>query len=283
MVVQLGGFAPAAKRLNRSQSTISYAISRLEEQLGIKLFELKGRKAELTETGRALLADAEPLLTGFNHLEHRAHSLVSGGESEIRLSVDSIYPNEKLFAALSEFTRKFPYARPKLRQSTFLSSAVEFVTYGAHLCITGITASEYFVKPVLEIRMQAIARFDHPLHLEKRELSRVDLIQHMAVIIEGIASGEPKGQPRAPSQRFLPVNTIEAAIDAVRSGLCFGWLPIYRIRHCLESGELVPLNLPVGGMREARFNLVCRDLDSGSREQKALAGLLGLNGGLEVI
>ena len=51
MVVQLGGFAPAAKRLNRSQSTISYAISRLEEQLGIKLFELKGRKAELTETG----------------------------------------------------------------------------------------------------------------------------------------------------------------------------------------------------------------------------------------
>lgn len=74
-VVQLGGFAPAAKQLNRSQSTISYAIARLQEQLGIKLFELKGRKAHLTEVGRALLADAEPHLAGFHQLEQRARSL----------------------------------------------------------------------------------------------------------------------------------------------------------------------------------------------------------------
>jgi DNA-binding transcriptional LysR family regulator len=37
-VVQLGSFAAAAKRLNRSQSTISYAVARLRDQLGIKLF-----------------------------------------------------------------------------------------------------------------------------------------------------------------------------------------------------------------------------------------------------
>ena len=44
-VVQLGGFAPAAKQFNRSQSTISYAIARLQEHLGIKLFEIQGRRA----------------------------------------------------------------------------------------------------------------------------------------------------------------------------------------------------------------------------------------------
>src|SRR5215469_15811800 len=60
-VVQLGGFAPAAKQLNRSQSTISYAIARLQEQLGIKLFEIKERRAHLTEFGRALLADVARL------------------------------------------------------------------------------------------------------------------------------------------------------------------------------------------------------------------------------
>src|SRR5581483_2027759 len=92
-VVQLGGFAPAAEQLNRSQSTISYAVSRLQDKLGIKLFEIKGRRAVLTEAGRTLLADAEPHLTGFHHLEQRARSLASGGESEIRLSVDSIFPN----------------------------------------------------------------------------------------------------------------------------------------------------------------------------------------------
>src|SRR5271165_2544107 len=163
-VVQLGGFAPAAEQLNRSQSTISYAISRLQDQLGITLFEQKGRKAHLTEAGRVLLADAEPHLTGFHQLEQRARSLASGGESEIRLSVDSIFPSDRLFAALAEFSRRFPYVHLKLRQSTFLSSDSEFSAHNAHLCISGLISREYFVHPILEISMIAVARRDHPLH-----------------------------------------------------------------------------------------------------------------------
>ncbi len=52
--VQLGGFAPAAEKLNRSQSTISYAAGRLQEQLGVRLFEIRGRKAHLTAARTAL-------------------------------------------------------------------------------------------------------------------------------------------------------------------------------------------------------------------------------------
>lgn len=282
-VIQLGSFASAAEKLNRSQSTISYAMARLQERLGIKLFEIKGRKALLTETGRTLFADAEPLLAGFGQLEQRARSLVSGGESEIRLSVDSLYPNQKLFAALSEFIRRFPFVHPKLHQATFLSSATELVTHAADLCITGLMTHEYFVQPILEIRIQAVARYDHPLCAQTRPLSRFDLIAHLAVIIEGIAFGEHRRQPKIPAQRFLPVNTIEAAIEAVRSGLCFGWLPLYRIQAYLDRRELVPLHLPVGGRRQPRFHLVCRNLDSSSHEQRALAELLGLNRELEVI
>jgi DNA-binding transcriptional LysR family regulator len=98
-VVQLGGFAPAAQKLNRSQSTISYAIGRLQQQLGVRLFEIHGRKAQLTEVGRALLADAEPHLAGFHQLEQRAHLMASGSASEVRLSVDSLFPDDRLFAA----------------------------------------------------------------------------------------------------------------------------------------------------------------------------------------
>ena len=156
-VVQLGGFAPAAQQLNRSQSTISYAISRLQEQIGIKLFEQKGRRAHLTEAGRELLADVEPHLAGFHQLEQRASSLASGGQSEIRLSVDSIFPNERLFAALAEFARRFPHVHQKLRQTPFTSADSEFSAHNAHLCVVGLMSREYFVKPILDIRMTAIA------------------------------------------------------------------------------------------------------------------------------
>jgi DNA-binding transcriptional LysR family regulator len=279
-VVQLGGFAPAAKQLNRSQSTISYAIARLQERLGIKLFEMKGRRAHLTDLGRVLLVDVEAHLAGFHQVEQRARSLASGGESEVRLSVDSIYPNGRLFAALAEFARRFPYVQTKLRQSTFLSADSEFSAYNAQLCITGLVSREFFIKPVLAIRMIAVASKNHPLLAVKRKLNRTDLLQHTLVAIEGTASGTLKHQPRVPAQRVLQVTSIEAAIDAIRSGLCFGWLPKYRIESDLKDGDLVPLGLPAGGTREVRLNLVCKDVSSLSREVNVLGDLLGFNSDL---
>jgi DNA-binding transcriptional LysR family regulator len=282
-VVQLGGFAPAAKQLNRSQSTISYAIARLQEQLGIRLFEIKGRRAHLTEIGRGLLADVEPHLAGFHQLEQRADSLASGGETEVRLSVDSIFPNRRLFAALAEFAQLFPYVQPKLRQSTFLSADAEFSVHNAQLCITGLLSREFFARPIVAIRMVAVAHRDHPLHAIRRKLNRADLIQYTLVTIEGTSSGTLRHQPRVPAQRVLQISSIEAAIDAVRSGLCFGWLPAYRIQSDVPAGELPPLRLPAGGTRDVRLNLVCKDLSSLSREVNVLADLLGFNRSVEEV
>jgi DNA-binding transcriptional LysR family regulator len=281
-VVQLGSFAAAATKMNRSQSTISYAISRLQDQFKIPLLEMKGRKAQLTETGKALLADVQPLLSGFRALEERAESLAAGGQTEIRLSVDSVFPNDRLFVALAELARVFPHAHPKLHKGSFLSSVEEFSTFGADLCITGLSAREQLIKPILDIRMKAVARADHPLHAIKRQLTRMDLIQRLAVIIEGTGN-EPRRQPHAASQRYLAVNTIESAIEAVRSGICFGWLPVYRIKDYLDSGEFLGLHLPLGGERFARMHLIMRDMDSSSKEKNYLADLLGAKGELQVL
>jgi len=282
-VVQLGGFAPAAKKLNRSQSTISYAIGRLQEQLGVRLFEIHGRKAQLTEAGRVLLADVEPHLAGFHELEHRARVLASGGASEIRISVDSIFPDDRLFEALATFSRGFPHVRLKVRQGTFLSADSEFSLHNAQICVTGLISRELLVKPILVIGMIAVARCDHNLVTIGRRLSRSDLMQHILVTIESAASGTLKQQPRLPTQRVLPVSTIESAISAVRSGLCFGWLPRYRIQSELDSGDFVPLPLPAGKTRDVRLNLVCKDLGVSNSEANALAELLGLSREPEVI
>jgi len=282
-VVQLGSFGAAAKRLNRSQSTISYAVARLQDQLGIKLFEIKGRKAHLTEYGRALLADAEPHLAGFHQLEKRAGSLASGGDLEVSLSIDSIFPNSRLFAALTEFSRRFPYIQLNLRQATFLSADSEFSAHNAQICITGLISRELFVRPILGIKMIAVAGKNHPLHSAKRRLGRTDLMQHVLVLIEGSASGMLKHQPRVPTQRVLSVGSIDSAIEMIRCGLGFGWLPKYRIESELRTGEVVPLNLSVGNTREVRLNLVCKDPSSLTHEAAVLAELLGMNQELEEI
>jgi DNA-binding transcriptional LysR family regulator len=282
-VVQLGGFGPAAEKLNRSQSTISYAIGRLQEQLGVRLFEIQGRKAQLTEVGRVLLADAEPHLEGFHQLEERARLLASGGASEVRLSVDSIFPDQRLFAALAAFSHQFPHAKPKLRQGTFLSADSEFSLHNSQLCVTGLMTRELFVKPLLSIELIAVVGSEHPLLSIQRRLSRSDLIQHTLVTIEGTTSGSLKHQPRLPAQRVLPVGTIDSAIEAVRCGLCFGWLPRYRIQSEIDRGTFVALPLPAGKRRDVRLNLVCRDLGASNPEVTALAELLGMSDEPEIL
>ncbi len=282
-VVQLGGFAPAAKKLNRSQSTISYAIGRLQERLGVRLFEIHGRRAHLTEAGRVLLADVEPHLAGFHELEQRARAMATGGASDVGLSVDSIFPDDRLFEALAAFSHNFPHVRLRLRQGTFLSADSEFSLHNAQICVTGLVSREILVKPILVIGMIAVARRGHPLLSIRRRLSRSDLMQHTLVTIESAASGSLKQQPRLPAQRILPVSTIDSAISAVRSGLCFGWLPKYRIQSEIERGDFVALPLPAGKTREVRLNLVCRDLSMSNSETNALAELLGRSQEPEVI
>jgi len=281
-VVQLGSFAAAANKLNRSQSTISYAISRLQEHFKIPLLKMTGRKAELTEAGKALLAEAEPLLAGFRALEQRAESLAHGGQTEIRISVDSLFPNPQLFKAIAKLAEAFPHLHPKLHKGAFLNSVEEFTVFSADLCICGLTSNEQLIKPILDVRLRAVARSDHPLNQLNRELKPVDLIQRTAVIIESIGS-QPRRQPHSASQRYFAVNTIESAIAAVRSGVGFGWLPVYRIQSFLDSGELVGLRLPLGGERNTRMNLIMREFDASSREKNYLADLLGANGPLRVL
>jgi DNA-binding transcriptional LysR family regulator len=282
-VVELGSFAAAAAKMNRSQSTISYAIARLQDHFKVPLLEFKGRKARLTETGKALLADAEPLLTGFRALELRGASLAAGGEKQIHLSIDSVFPDDRLFAILGDFSRMFPHVHLKLHRGTLLTTALEFANFGADICIAGTPTGEHMIKPILDIRMRAVARPDHPLAESKRQLTRMDLVQRLAVIIEGATDPEHRRQPHSPSQRNLAVASIESAIEAVRSGMCFGWLPVYRIESYLASGELVSLRLPLGGERFVRIFIVLRDFESAGREKNYLAERFGGNREVEVI
>ena len=61
-VVDSGGYEKAAETLNKSQSSVTYAVQKLQSQLGVKAFEVKGRKAVLTPTGEFLYRRARALV-----------------------------------------------------------------------------------------------------------------------------------------------------------------------------------------------------------------------------
>ena len=62
VVAETGSFTKAAKKLYISHSTTSRAVSALEEELGVRLFERDNRIFSLTEQGEYLLKEAGELL-----------------------------------------------------------------------------------------------------------------------------------------------------------------------------------------------------------------------------
>jgi DNA-binding transcriptional ArsR family regulator len=77
-VVDFDGFVGAASALHISQSSISHALAKLQDQLGITLFTLKGRKAQITDAGKVLLESSRELVRHAADVEELAENLRPG-------------------------------------------------------------------------------------------------------------------------------------------------------------------------------------------------------------
>lgn len=90
----LGSFSAAARKLRKSQSTISTAIANLEADLGLTLFNREARQPVLTPAGRKVLGHVQEILTASERLE--ALSIRLGDRVEPRLTIvfsDTYQPN----------------------------------------------------------------------------------------------------------------------------------------------------------------------------------------------
>jgi DNA-binding transcriptional LysR family regulator len=92
-----GSFTAAASALHRVPSALSHAVGKLEDELGVTLFERVGRRAVLNEAGRTLLDDGRHLLRAASDLERRVQRIADGWEAELRIALDAIIPSERLF------------------------------------------------------------------------------------------------------------------------------------------------------------------------------------------
>ena len=91
-IARYGSFAGASERLHKVPSTISYAVGKLEEQLGLALFTRNGPRVALTPAGHELLKEGRWLLAAARQLESRLRQIATGFESELRLVHDSLIP-----------------------------------------------------------------------------------------------------------------------------------------------------------------------------------------------
>src|SRR5882724_2754974 len=259
-VVDAGGYAQAAEALHKSQSAVTYAVQKMEALLGVKIFEVVGRKAQLTSTGEVLYRRAKALLDEAGALEGAAGTLAAGWEAELRLSVEIIFPTWLLLQCFARFGEERPQMRIELYESVISGTEEALLQRKVDLAICSQIPPGFIGDQLMRLRFIALAHPDHPLHRLGRELTLQDLRKHRHLIIRDTGSQRRAGSWLGAEQSWT-VSQKATSIHSAVMGLGFAWFPEETIRDELDRGLLKPLPLREGGERFGDLYLVFADRD----------------------
>jgi DNA-binding transcriptional LysR family regulator len=272
-VVEAGGYAQASSRLHRTQSTVTYTIKKLEDLLGVKVFELQGRKAALTPIGQVLYRRGKALLEEAGRVERAAADLARGWEPEIRLAVDIVFPTWLLLECCAAFSAERPDIRLELIESV-LGGTEEALTEGrVDLAIGGVVPGGFLGDPLMQVRFVCAAAPSHPLHQLGRALTLDDLRQHRHLVVRDSGALRSRSGGWLNEKRWT-MSHKATSIRAACMGLGFAWYPEENIREELASGRLAPLPLAEGRERYVMLYLVYADAEAAGPGARRLAQIL---------
>jgi DNA-binding transcriptional LysR family regulator len=255
-VVDEGSFAKAAELLHKSQSTVSYAISRIEDQLGGRVLKLNGRKAELTDLGEVMVRKARKLLEQASTIEQLARSVSKGWEAEVSLAVDVIYPISKVLDALQAFSEQGQPTRVRVLETSLSGTDEAILNNEADLAITSRVPPGFIGEQFDQITFVAVAHKDHPLHQIDRPLTMADLEGYRQAVMRDSGIKRKQDAGWLGSEQRITVSHFSTSVQVLKRKMAFAWLPTGYIQHELASGEFKPLNLEQGGSRQHHLYLV---------------------------
>lgn len=238
-----GSFAAAADELHRVPSAITYAVQKLEEDLGVQLFDRSGHRAQLTEAGRELLREGRRLLSAAGELEARVRRVATGYEVELRIAVDDLVPLERLFPLFEEFYRTACGTRLKVLTEVYGGTWDALVAGRADLVIgapgEGPTGS-YSTRPLGIVQWALMVAPAHPLARAPEPVAADELIRHRTIAAADSSRNlPPRTSGLLSGQDVLTVPDMRAKIQFQRAGLGIGYLPLHLTRADVQAGRLI--------------------------------------------
>jgi DNA-binding transcriptional LysR family regulator len=272
-VVESGSYSKAAERIHRSQSTLTYAIKKLESLLAVKVFELRGRKAVLTPTGELLYRRGKTLTEEAARLEHAAAELAKGWEPQVRVAVDIVFPTWLLLKCFADFARERPETHLELYETVLGGTEEALAKRSVEFAIGGSVPQGFVGDILMPIRAVCMAAPSHPLHQLGRTLTLEDLRRHRHIVIRD------SGEQRVRSAGWIndlrwTVSNKATSIQAAGLGLGYAWYPEDSVRAELERGALKPLPLREGAEKSGTLYLTFADREAAGPGTLRLAQII---------
>lgn len=239
-----GSFSAAGKELFRVPSTISYTVSKLEEDLGVQLFERIGPKVTLTPAGKELLNEGRHLLKAAGDLECRVRRVASGWETEFTIGMDSAFSPTLLTEDIQAFCQVADQTRLRIVSEALSGTWEALLDRRVDLLIgaagDGPSGGGYTAEPIAKISFVFAVAPTHPLAHMTRPLGKDDLHAHRAISVIDSARRLPaRTVGLLFGQDVLAVPDMRTKYEFQVAGLGFGFLPETYARDAIKAGLLV--------------------------------------------
>lgn len=252
-VAREGNFTRAAEALGLTQPAVSTRIALLEEELGGKLFERRGRQQRLTILGKRLLPYTERILAVMSDAMQEVEDFHSGKVGEVKIAAPAPFVLSLLPDPLEIFRIQYPAIDIHILQR--VTPMILDMLYD------GVVNLGMLHAPLFDQSIQILARFQEPIRgvvapshplakqqAQKGELSMTDVYQHtifrvtmsprMTAFIDSVVEQGRRGSGGA----VVAVPMI-MVVRLVMLGQGIAFLPESFVKHPIESGELEFLNI----------------------------------------
>ncbi len=245
-VMEAGSFIGAAERFGTSSSQASKLVSRLESELGVRLFNRTTRSVAPTEAGRAYYDRLKPLVDELETLDLDIRNISQSPRGRLRLTAPLTFGTLELAPALNDFAVRY---RDIELDVSFSDRVVNLVDDGFDMAIrVGRPGdSSLIIRKLCSVRIVVAAA---PAYVEEHGAPEApsDLARHACIIDTNFREpgrwpfrnhiGEVESIKVDGRIRF---SNAEACAQAAAAGLGLACVPAFVAGEALRSGKLARL------------------------------------------
>lgn len=245
-VIEAGSFARAGDAIGLTQPAVSRAVARLEERVGIRIFNRSARAISLTDEGRRFYEMVAPLLSGIEEATQMAGATKALVRGKLRVNVDGAFGHFVLAPRINVFMER----HPELSVEIYVRDALgDFVGEGTDIAVRFGAPDPHSIHAelLLETRVFTCASAEY-LKKHGKPRNPADLSKgHQCVLIRDPMTGRPftwefqrRGEivPFEASGRVV-VNDTGSLIGACRSGSGIAQLLELYAKEILADGDLI--------------------------------------------
>ena len=248
-VAELGSFTKAAEQLGYSQSTISFQIKQLEEELDCLLFERINHTISLTERGRELVSYAHQVRALTDEFKENLNK-----EEELSGHIHIVTPDsvcdDMITTNYIDFHNKFPNISIKFTTADTLVMFDMLDHNEADIIITLDTHSynkDYVIAKEEQLSMHFVASSNSKF-AGKKNLKIKDIINEPFILTE-YGQGYRRVLDKELAKRSLEITPIleigrtDMITSLVANGDMISFLPDFVTKEYIDSGELCYLDI----------------------------------------